>query len=184
VKGEYALSLIENPETQQLDWVFVTENEDINLIENLDNLAKNQDLTIGNLPLFDTNITAWTKLITTSKNNFANVQTDIKGVHISLDKYQILSNSVEVLSNIIKQPENALLNSEKFQDAIKALPSKNDGYLYINWRKFEPIIAKKFPVIRVAELAFQPLFDKMRLLTITSEGTENSVRQATIFLRF
>lgn len=184
VEKQYAMSLISHPETQKLDWVLVTENEDMKLIKKLDDLAKEQGLSVGNLPLFDKTMTAWTKLITTSQNDFTTLQAQVKGVHTNLDQYEVLTNSVDILEHTINNPNNSLLNSPKFQAAIEALPTENDGYLYIDWRKFEPIIAQKFPVIRVAELAFKPLFDNLQSLTITSEGTKNSVRRAAVFLRF
>lgn len=183
VKGEYALSLLTNSQSKKLDWLFVTENEDISLIENLDILAEKQDLTVGNLPLFDNNITAWTQLETKGENESYSVKTEVKGVHTNIDNYQILTNSVDLLSDTIKQ-KNSLLNNDQFQEIIKLLPAENDGYLYINWREFEPVIAQRFPIIRLGELAFKPLFDRMRSLILTSEGTENDVSKATIFVTF
>ena len=183
VKGEYAISLVPDEVTNKLNWVFVTENSDLTPIEALDNLAQTKGLSVGDLPLLDTSITAWTKLITTSQNDFATLDAEVKGVHTTIDRYQILTNSVDELRDTIADADNSLLNSDKFQLAIEALPPENDGYLYIDWRKFEPIIAQKFPIIRLAELVIKPLFDNLRSLTITSEGAENGVRRATIFFR-
>jgi uncharacterized protein YkvS len=184
VGGEYAISLLPDETTNELNWMFVTKNPDITPLETLDNLAKTKGLSVGDLPLLDTTITAWTKLTTTSQNDFASLEAKVKGVHTAIPPYQLLANSVDLLSDTISRPNNSLLNSEKFQLAIEALPPENDGYLYIDWPKFEPIIARKFPIIRVAELAIKPLFDNLRSLTITSEGAENGVRRATVFLRF
>ena len=183
VGGKYAISLVPDAATNKLNWMFVTDNPDITPIEKLDNLAQTKGLNVGDLSLLDTNITAWTKLITTSQNDFAGLDAEVKGVHTTIDQYQILTNSVDVLSDTIAEPNNSLLNSDKFQLAIEALPPENDGYLYIDWRKFEPIITQKFPIIRVAKLVIKPLFDNLRTLTITSEGAENGVRRATVFFR-
>lgn len=185
VEKEYAVALVSNPQQpKKLDWVFVNQKEDSDLINKLDALASQQDLSVGKLPLSDQTITAWTKLITTSENDFTTLKAEVKGVHIDLDEYDVLSNSVDILNNIIRHPNDSLKNSTKFEQAIAALPNENDGYLYIDWHNFEPIIAQKFPIIRVAELAFKPLFDNLNSLTITGEGTKNGVRQAAVFWRF
>ncbi len=183
VKGKYAISLVPDEVTNKLNWVFVTENSDLIPIEALDTLAQTKGLSVGDLPLLDTSITTWTKLMTTSQNDFATLDAEVKGVHTTIDQYQILTNSVDELRDTIADADNSLLNSDKFQLAIEALPPENDGYLYIDWRKFEPIMAQKFPIVRVAELVIKPLFDNLRSLTITSEGAENGVRRATVFFR-
>ena len=184
IEHQYAMSLLANTKEKQLDWVLVTDNKDNELVTRLDELAKQQGLSVGNLPLFDQTMTAWTKLITTSDNDFTSLQAEVKGVHTNLEQYEVITNSVDILDDTVHGTHNSLLNSSHFKQAITALPSENEGYLYIDWRKFEPIITQKFPVIRVAELAFKPFFDNLRSLTITSQGTKNSIRRAAIFWRF
>lgn len=97
IEKEYSISLLNNSQNNQLDWVFVTENEEINLMENLDKLANTQGLSVGNLPLFDTTMTAWTRLITTSENDFTSLKAEVKGVHTNIDEYSVLTNSVDIL---------------------------------------------------------------------------------------
>jgi hypothetical protein len=184
VEKQYAVAVLSHPKEKKLDWVFVIENEEIELMETLDNLAKKQGLRVDNLPLFEQTMTAWTRLITASENDFTTLQTEVKGVHTNLDQYEVLTNSVDVLHDTVNNPDNSLLNGAQFKEAIEALPTENDGYLYIDWRQFEPIVVQKFPVIRVAELAFKPFFDNLRSLTITSVGVTNGVRCADIFWRF
>ena len=41
-------------------------------------------------------------------------------------------------------------------------------------------VAEKTPV-RVIELAGQPWFDRLRSLTLSSQGSENGIRRATVF---
>jgi hypothetical protein len=181
VTGEYALSLAENEMTEELDWLFVNQKQEQSLGDNLDNLARNRGLSVGNLPLENTTMTAWTKLVTTSENNFARLYAQVKGVHTEINSYELLTNSVDLLTDTLTNQSSSLQQSPKFQATIKALPTENDGYLYLDWQKLEPYLIKQFPVIKVAELAFKPLFDNLQTLTITSEGAENSVRRATIF---
>ncbi|WP_373480889.1 DUF3352 domain-containing protein [Geminocystis sp.] len=182
VTQEYGLSLSINETTKELDWLFVNETQENSLTKSLDNIAKNRGLSVGKLPLNNNTITAWTQLVTTSKNNFSNVETQVKGVYIEKDSYEILTNSVNVLSNTLNHPENNLLETSNFQSIIQALPNNNDGYLYLQWQPLKPYITKRFPVIKIAELAFKPLFDNLKSLTITMDSVENDIRKGTIFI--
>ncbi|MGI0481143.1 DUF3352 domain-containing protein [Geminocystis sp. CENA526] len=178
VTGEYGLSLSINKQTQDLDWLFINET---GLTDKLDNLAKESGLSVGTLPLKDNTITAWTKLVTTSDNNFSRLEAQVKGVHTQKDSYEILTNSVNVLSDILSNPNHNLLESEEFRSSISGLSSENDGYLYLQWQPLKPYLVKKFPIVKIAELGFKPLFDNLQSLIITSEGVENGVKKGTIF---
>lgn len=181
VTGEYGLSLSINEITQELDWLFITEKQEELLTDKLDNIAKDRGLSVGKLPLENNTITAWTQLIATSENNFSRLEAQVKGVHTQKDSYEILTNSVNILSNAFSNPEKNLLQSKDFQSIIQALPTDNDGYLSLKWQLAKPYLIKKFPVIKILELGFKPLFDNLQSLTLTSEGMKNGVRQGTIF---
>ncbi|MGK7877203.1 MAG: DUF3352 domain-containing protein [Xenococcaceae cyanobacterium] len=190
VQGEYALSLMPNPETYQPDWVFVAQKATVanpkQAIEHLDNLAKEQGLSVGNLSLLDRTITAWTKLSAVSDgvdkgNGFVSLDAQVKGVHASAGKYEIFTSSIEAMAQALEGVETSLLESEKFQQAIAPLPAENDGYFYIDWSHCEPIFEQRLPLVRVFELAGQPLFNNLRSLTLSSQGSENGIRRATVF---
>ncbi|AFZ47787.1 hypothetical protein Cyast_1831 [Cyanobacterium stanieri PCC 7202] len=182
VTGEYALSLSVDEMTKQLNWLFVNETQNESLSSNLDDIAQSRGLSVGDLPLASNTITAWTKLVTTSENSFAKLEAQVKGVHAEVKPYEIITNSVDVLSDILANPAQNLLHNSEFQSTIKALPSENDGYLYVQWQNLEPYLNRKFPIVKVMELGFKPLFDNLQSLTITSEGSQDGVRQATVFL--
>lgn len=181
IMGEYGLSLSIDEISKELDWLFVTEKQEELLTDKLDNIAKDRGLSVGKLPLENNTITAWTQLIATSENNFSRLEAQVKGVHTQKNSYEILTNSVNVLSNALSNPEKNLLQSKNFQSIIRALPTNNDGYLSLKWQLAEPYLIKKFPVIKIVELGFKPLFDNLQSLTFTSEGIENGVRRSTIF---
>jgi hypothetical protein len=186
VKGEYSLALVANPDGSEPDWIFVTEkNPDSDAaIAHLDELAKEQGYSVGNLPLLDKTITAWTKLSTSTGNkldSLARLEATVSGVHTSFDKYEIFATSVEAMAKALQGSEISLVNSKKFQQAISALPTENDGYFYIDWNQSEPILDKKLPLVRVIELAGKPLFKNLRSLTVSSQGSQNTIRRATIF---
>ncbi|BAQ65604.1 DUF3352 domain-containing protein [Geminocystis sp. NIES-3709] len=180
VTGEYGLSLSINEKTKQLDWLFINQNSLTDTYK-LDNLAKERGLSVGTLPLNNNTITAWTKLITTSDNNFSRLEAEVKGVHTKKESYEILTNSVNVLNGILTNPTSNLLESPQFRSSIKALPTENDGYLYLQWQPLKPYLVQKFPIVKIAELGFKPLFDNLQSLTIVSEGVESGVRKGTIF---
>lgn len=151
-------------------------------INYLDELAEKQGYSVGNLPLFDSTMKAWTKLETKGKNQrLISLNAQVKGVHTTIDNYEIFSNSIELLSKTVAQQENSLLNSEKFQDAIAALPLNNDGYFYIDWQNSSPVF-EKVPLLKVIRLASSSLLKNLESLTLSSEGSQNGIRRANIFL--
>jgi hypothetical protein len=183
VKGEYALATV--PNKDQLDWIFVAEKRpEFNAqsaIDHLDELAQNEGYSVGNLPLFDGTMKAWTKLETKGKNKrLVSLDAQVKGVHTTIDNYEVFASSIELLSKAVGQQEKSLLNSNKFQDAIAALPLNNDGYFYIDWQNSNSVF-QKIPLLKVIRLAGSPLFKNLESLTLSSEGSENGVRRATIF---
>jgi hypothetical protein len=189
VQGEYSLALVPNREGHGADWIFLAERvpgvEVGGAILNLDELARQQGYSVGNLPLSGTTVAAWTKLTTATggeKGNLARLEAEVRGVHTRIDKYEIFATSVEAMALALSAGENSLAESEKFQQAISALPSNNDGYFYVDWSQSEAIIEQQLPIIRVIELAGKPLFNNLRSLTLSSQGSEQGIRRANIFL--
>ena len=193
VQGEYALALVPRPERQQPDWVFVAEKvPGANLepaIEHLDKLAKQQGLSVGDVPLLNTEVTAWTQLLTASRDKAGKKETavrldaQVKGVHTSIGNYEIFATSLEALDRAIAGADTSLLGSEAFKLSTAPLPRENDGYFYIDWKESQPIFEQQFPLVRVVELAGKPLFDHLRSLALASQGSENGVRRATVFFK-
>lgn len=186
VKGEYSLALVPNRNEGEPDWIFITEKmpETEKAFTHLDELAQQQGYSVGNLPLLDTSVTAWTKLTTstgTKTSKLTRLEAQVRGVHTQSQEYAIFSTSVEAMAQALTASETSLVNSEKFQQATSALPTDNDGYFYLDWNQSEPIIEQKLPIIRVIELAGKPLFKNLRSLTLSSQGAENGIRRATIF---
>jgi hypothetical protein len=186
VVGEYSLALAPHPDEGEPDWIFVAEKtaDSENAIAHLDELAKEQGYSVGNLPLQDKTVTAWTKLSTSSDTragNLARLEAIVRGVHTSVGKYEIFTTSVEAMSKALQGAELSLSSSNKFQQAISALPKENDGYFYIDWNQSEPLLETKLPLVRVVELAVKPLFQNLRSLTVTSQGSQNTIRRATVF---
>jgi hypothetical protein len=122
-------------------------------------------------------------LSTEAKNSLVSLDAKVKGAHLDLGKYEIFATSIEALSQAIEGGEESLAGSDKFSQAIAALPRENDGYFYIDWLQSEALVQKKVPLIKVVELAGQPLFNHLRSLVLSSQGSENGIRRATIFFK-
>lgn len=185
VRGEYSLALVPSSKGMEPDSVFLGERVtgvDVDsAIEHLDELARSRGYNVVNLPLLDRSVTAWTKLTTAVPGGKAQLETIVTGVHTRVDNYEIIASSVEAMGLALSAQKNPILSSGKFRQAITALPAENDGYFYIDWRQLQPVIEAKFPIVRVLELSIKPLFNNLRSLTISSQGSENSVRRGTIF---
>jgi hypothetical protein len=82
----------------------------------------------------------------------------------------------------VSRRQKSLLQNKKFKDAIATLPTKNDGYLYIDWQEGKSIFTEQLPIFRVMETSFKSLFDRFHSITITSQGSENGIRRATLFM--
>ena len=184
VTGEYALSLSQNKDNKTLDWFFINQITEEALSPSFDLLAQSRGLSIGDLPLDDRTMTTWTKLITTSDNSFSQLQAEVKGVHADINSYEVLTNSVNLLSNSLSKSPRNLLHSSSFAYSWETLPSNNNGYLYLRWQPFKPYLVKKFPLLRVIELGFKPLFDNLYSITVTNEGVQNGIQMSTTFFDF
>ena len=184
VTGEYALSLSAQQDKPSFDWLFVNQVNDEPLSPNFDRFAQQRGLSIGDLPLEDDTMTTWTKLITSEEAQFSTLQAEVKGVHSQVDSYEILTSSVELLSESIQDSDSSLLASSDFPENITVLPSANNGYLYLQWQPLKPYLVARFPLLRIVEFSFKPLFDNLNSVTLTNEGVTEGMEISTVFLKF
>ena len=193
VQGEYALSQLSGSDKTNPGWIFVAQKTDKTTaeesIEYLDNLAKQQGLSVGTLPLGEQTITVWTKLTTSAKevagkgDRLMQLEAQVHGVHAAVGDYEIFTSSVEAMAQALGGQSNSLLNSKNFQEAIAPLPAPNDGYLYIDWRESESFLKSQLPILRVLELVGKPLFEHLRSLSFSSYGIDNGIQRSKLFLR-
>jgi hypothetical protein len=185
VQGEYALALVPDLVTNRLDWLFIAEktptiNTD-EIVAKLDDTARKQGLSIGNVEVEENQVTAWTKLTTSSRNQLVSLNAEFKGAHTDTERYIILAKSIETIAKALDQNHNSLLQQPNFQNAVASLPTVNDGYFYVDWETGKSIFEQKLPLIRVVELAAQSFFSHLKSLTLSSLGSENNIRRATIY---
>ncbi|MGK7957096.1 MAG: DUF3352 domain-containing protein, partial [Crocosphaera sp.] len=188
VKGEFSLGLVPKEEGGEADWIFVAQKSpDVamdEILEQFDQQAEKAGYTVGTLPLLDTKVTVWTKLKATvnpNKKKLASLEANVSGVYGNIGDYVIFSTSIEGISQAISSDFPKLIETEEFQHVIEGLSPENDGYFYINWQKSEPILTEKLPIARVVEFGVKPLLRNLRALTLSSQGSQDDIRRATIF---
>jgi hypothetical protein len=192
VQGEYAISALPRPDKTDPDWIFVAqktpEANAQEAIEHLDTLAKQRGLSVGTLPLADKTITAWTKLVTSSttvagKDKMMRLEAQVAGCHATVGDYEIFTSSIEAMSEALQGSENSLVKNDNFKEAIAALPTPNDGYLYLDWLNGSQLVNSQLPIVQVAQLVAKPLFDHLRSLSISSYGINQGVQRSQLFFR-
>ncbi|NJN31202.1 MAG: DUF3352 domain-containing protein [Synechococcales cyanobacterium RM1_1_8] len=90
VTGEYAIGQLERPRSPS-DWIFVVDRTSPDAqagIAHLDDLARQQGYSLGNLTLADQDVTAWTRLKSESQQDSADtaLRAFVRGVHTTVGK--------------------------------------------------------------------------------------------------
>lgn len=206
VKGEYALGLI--PDSHALPavqaktrdrttpvpaddtWIFVAQRSDTGPakqgIEHLDEIARKQGLSVGPLKLGEQTVYAWTRLTTGSAARDTStlaLQAEVRGVHGTVGNYEVFTNSIASMGQVLKAPEASLTRDARFQQAIAPLLQPNNGYLYIDWAASQPWLEERFPLLKLVELSAQPLFRHLESLTVSSYGSQSGVQRAGVFVK-
>jgi Protein of unknown function (DUF3352) len=188
IQGEFSLALIPSLDGGEPDGIFVAQKvPDVNFsewVENFDKLAQEQGYSVGYLPLLNNTVTVWTKLNTATgnKGNVTSLEARVSGVHADVNDYVIFATSVAAMSQALSTPEITLIHSRKLQQAIAAISPENDGYFYVDWSQGKKLLEQKLPIVKVIELSIKPLLNNLQSLTVSSQGKNNGIRRATIFL--
>jgi uncharacterized protein YjiS (DUF1127 family) len=192
VQGEYALGLLPRATPVGSDWILVAQKSADTAepaLERLDAIAKQQGLSVGPLTLGNQQITTWTKLATAATQTAGSNQepmtlkAQVKGVHATVDNYEIFTSSVEAMGEALQAPQNPLLTQRKFQQAIAPLPQPNEGYVYLDWLASQPVLERQLPILKFVELSGQPLFSYLRSLSASSYSAETGIRRGAVFVR-
>ena len=186
VEGEYAIGLLPNI-TGTTDWIFVAQKSAQNAenIERLDNIALSDGFSVGPVKLGNQEVSAWTKLSASTavgKPQSVQLEAQVRGAHTGVGDYEIFASSLEVMEKALNAKEglNALANSS-FSAGIATLPFPNSGYVYLDWGKTQTLLERQFPLFKLVEVAFRPVFEHLRSLTLSSTGGEAGVRHADVF---
>lgn len=192
VKGEYAIALLPREDKITPDWLFAVEKlEDVaEGISRLDAIASANGLSTNSLNLDKQQIFAWTELKPTVKQSDAkdrslySIEAKVQGVHTTLGNYEIFASNLETLNEVITVKENSLNNNRSFQNSIAAIPQPNQGYLYLDWKKSQPLLERQLPVLKLLEVVGKPFFNNLRSLTISSYGSEPESIKNGLFFQF
>jgi hypothetical protein len=186
VTGEYALALLTNSENAIPHWVFVVEKTPQLAagIAHLDHIASSSGFNVGSLILNGQKVSAWTQIITTNENNTSiNVDTKVKGVHTTLNNYEIFSSDLNILKEILSQKQKSLLENPKFKNSLGVIPQPNQGYIYLDWETSRNILKRQIPVLKFVELLDKPLFDNLQSLTFSSYHTQPGILTGGVLLK-
>ncbi|MBW4551321.1 MAG: DUF3352 domain-containing protein [Aphanocapsa sp. GSE-SYN-MK-11-07L] len=189
VKGEYGLGLVPSAQGRQADWVFVAEESPSTQpgLRQLDQIAAKQGFSAGALKVGTQDISAWTKLITSVESAAAKptgstlIQAEVVGAHLNLDNYTVLASTLDAINQAV-QPQS-LLDQSEFKQAIAPLAQPNNGYLYLDWPKLQPVLEQKLPLLQTIEGLSSPLFDHLRSLSLASYGRQGRIQRSQIFVR-
>lgn len=194
MQDDYALGLLPRSDVAQPDWVFVAKQtpELSDRLTQLDQQSQEQGISTGRFTIANYPVTAWTKLSTRrspgriNQREVMTVQAEVQGVHASVEEYEIFATSLDAIAQALEATQNSLLSTDRFQQEIAALPSPNNGYLFVDWMALRKAIGSSSPDLLdlKARFAFlKPVMDEVRTLTLSSEGSSTNAARGTIFLR-
>jgi len=190
VQGEYALALL--PQEQATPhWIFAVEKtEGVQQgIDHLDAIASSKGLSISPLTLGKQKISAWTELITATKQADAkerpslSIEAKVQGVHTTLGNYEIFASDLETMDEVLTAKDNSLINNPNFQDSIAAIPKQNQGYIYLDWLKSQNLLERQLPILKLVEVLGKPFFNNLRSLTVSSYGTDTRSLKGGVFFQ-
>jgi len=153
-------------------------------LRQLDRLVEAGGWNVGTVSLDNRDITAWTRFAATpaSSPSGLRLETTVKGVRATADDYTVLASSLEAIAPA-SNASQSLVQSERFRSLAEELPQPNDGYVYLDWRASRQQLERQFLLLRAAELAAKPLFDRLSAVALSSRGSREGVRQATVSLQ-
>ncbi|MFN6567206.1 DUF3352 domain-containing protein [Dendronalium sp. ChiSLP03b] len=191
VEGEYAVALLPREDKITPDWLFVVEKlESVpEGISRLDAIASSNGLSTSSLNLDKQKIFAWTELIPTKQSDTKDrlsysIEAKVQGVHTTLGNYEIFASNLETLNEVITVKENSLNNNRSFRNSIAAIPQPNQGYLYLDWTKSQPLLERQLPILKLVEVVGKPFFNNLRSLTVSSYGSEPESIKGGLFFQF
>ncbi len=189
VPGEYAIGLLPRPEQKIPDWIFVVEKSDATPagISRLDQIASSHGLSLSPITLSEQQISSWTELTTANTNTkdqeSFTVQAKVHGLHTTVSNYEIFTNSIEAMDQVLNLKENSLIDNHNFQDSIATIPLPNQGYIYLDWTKSQQFVENQLPILKLVELVGKPFFHNLRSLTVSSYGSETGLLKGGVFFQ-
>ncbi|NJL02627.1 MAG: DUF3352 domain-containing protein [Spirulinaceae cyanobacterium SM2_1_0] len=174
-RGEYALALLPSANGAALDWVFAAERSEgtAAAIAHFDDLARDRDLSVGTLPFDDLKVTAWTQLLAANRQ----ITADVRGVRASVGDYELLASSLNALEQALDNPADP---DSRFRQAFAQLPAANNGSLYVDWSRSQPLLERRLSGLRLLTATAQPLLERLRAFALVNTGQDDEIVRAAI----
>jgi hypothetical protein len=169
VTGDYALGVL--PSAQRTDWIFAadrTNPDSAAKLDKLDSVAKQKGLTLVQEMVGDRKISVW-------KN-----KDEVAGAWTSEGNAIVFASSLEALKAGLSSP--SIGKTAGFAGAIGSVDSANNGVAYIDWEQAKPWLEQQFPIVRALEFVAQPLFGRLKRVTVTSYGGGDGVERGDVVL--
>jgi hypothetical protein len=170
------------------DWIFVAEHtpQSDSTLAALDRVARDQGLTVSPLTVDNHPVTAWTRIKTRLQNGTSNrettVETDIIGLHTTVNHRDLLTTSLSAMSAALAAPQHPLTSNSLFKGAIAPLDRPNQGIAYLNWSDIHPVLHPQ-PLLQLLETTLQPFLKYVKTIAISSYGGNSHQRQGDILVR-
>lgn len=190
MRGEFALALVPRTDRPQPDWIFVTERspETDAELARLNAIADARGVSNGSFKLGEQEIFAWTKLIpvataTRNPSRPLGLEATVQGLRTTVGNNEIFATSIEAMNQALEATQNAITDKPDFKQAIEALTSRNDGYVYIDWAALEGALSQFQPIERLKQ-TLPPLFESLQSITFTSNDLDASGLHGEALLQF
>jgi Protein of unknown function (DUF3352) len=186
--GEYALAAVPTQDGKTTDWVFIAERSQPERVDaaiaHFDELAIVAGYQVGVLPWQGQQVIGWTKLVTETTPNTAQLIAKVAGVHTATDEYTILASSVAAMDQTLKtmssskdDPDHhlSILASDRYRRATNLITATETGYLYGNWQTISALLPQQLlaqPLVRLINHTILAGLPNLSVSSSTAAGVE------------
>lgn len=162
------------------DWILAV-SRDPEGIAQLDEAATGQGYSAVPVAIGEHQATAWTRFKARPRSRTASnsLETEVLGLHLQQDSYEIFASSVAAMAAALSAPQSSLLDAARSSQAIAPLDPINSGYFYadltaILQQQSAPTKAA-IPLLRLIESAARPFIRHIDTLAATRDGPTASL---------
>jgi hypothetical protein len=179
------------------NWVFLVERtpKAISAIAQLDQLATQKGYSVGKIKTGVSERTVWAKLNPLSpessnldgKGRLSNsiLTAHLQGVHGTVGEYEAFATSIPGIDQISQflTPNTTATMGGKLPQNFTRLHPLNNGYAFIDWQKFKPLLIEQFPLFQFVELVGYPLFNHLRSITVGGDGGNSETHKGVMLIQ-
>jgi len=179
------------------NWVFLVERtpKTISAIAQLDQLATQKGYSVGKIKTGGGERTVWAKLNPLGpessnldgKGRLSNsiLTAHLQGVHGTVGEYEAFATSIPGIDQISQSlnPNTTATMGRKLPQGFARLHPLNNGYAFIDWQKFKPLLIEQFPLFQFVELAGYPLFNHLRSIIVGGDGGNSESHKGVMLIQ-